>query len=54
MDAASRQTIVEVTYGEVVWFWRSDAGAKVVMTLSRLTGDGGNQAGHREEHEGHR
>src|SRR5712664_3149534 len=33
MDAASRQTIVEVTYGEVVWFWRSDAGAKVVKTL---------------------
>src|SRR5258707_4186377 len=44
MDAASRQTIVEVTYGEVVWFWRSNAGAKVVKTLSRLTGDGGNQA----------
>src|SRR5260370_44486 len=32
------------TYGEVVWFWRSNAGAKVVKTLSRLTGDGGNQA----------
>src|SRR5216683_2675255 len=30
--------------GEVVWSWRSDAGAKVVKTLSRLTGDGGNQA----------
>ena len=30
--------------GEVVWFWRSDAGAKVVKTLSRLAGDGGNQA----------
>jgi hypothetical protein len=30
--------------GEVVWFWRSDAGAKVVKTLSRLTDDGGNQA----------
>src|SRR6266481_5934141 len=30
--------------GEVVWFWRSNAGAKVVKTLSRLTGDGGNQA----------
>ena len=30
--------------GEVVWSWRSDAGAKVVKTLSRLTGDGGTQA----------
>jgi hypothetical protein len=30
--------------GEVVRSWRSDAGAKVVKTLSRLTGDGGNQA----------
>ena len=30
--------------GEVVWSWRSDAGAKSVKTLSRLTGDGGNQA----------
>src|SRR6266851_3530226 len=30
--------------GEVVWSWRSNAGAKVVKTLSRLTGDGGNQA----------
>src|SRR5436189_3030461 len=30
--------------GKVVWFWRSDAGAKVVKTLSRLAGDGGNQA----------
>jgi hypothetical protein len=30
--------------GEVVWFWRSDAGAKSVKTLVRLTGDGGNQA----------
>jgi hypothetical protein len=30
--------------GEVVWSWRSNAGAKVVKTLPRLTGDGGNQA----------
>jgi hypothetical protein len=30
--------------GEVVWSWRSDAGAKVVKTLSRLASDGGNQA----------
>jgi hypothetical protein len=30
--------------GEAVWSWRSNAGAKVVKTLTRLTGDGGNQA----------
>jgi hypothetical protein len=30
--------------GEVVWSWRSEAGAKVAKTLSRLAGDGGNQA----------
>src|SRR5437667_1071818 len=40
----ARETNVACADGEVVWFWRSDAGAKVVKTLSRLTGDGGNQA----------
>jgi hypothetical protein len=30
--------------GEVVWSWRSDAGAKLAKTLMRLAGDGGNQA----------
>jgi hypothetical protein len=30
--------------GEVVWFWRSEAGAKVAKTLTRLADDGGNQA----------
>jgi len=49
MDAAASGAIFArtndaATYGEVVWFWRSNAGAKVVKTLSRLTGDGGNQA----------
>jgi len=49
MDAAASgaffaQTNDAATYGEVVWSWRSDAGAKLVKTLSRLTGDGGNQA----------
>ena len=39
-----RETSAAHAYGEVVWSWRSDAGAKVVKTLSRLTGDGGNQA----------
>jgi len=49
MDAAASGAIFArtndaATYGEVVWSWRSNAGAKVVKTLSRLTGDGGNQA----------
>ena len=30
--------------GEVVWFWRSEAGAKSAMMLTRLADDGGNQA----------
>ena len=50
MDAAAssanflRKTNDATADGEVVWSWRSDAGAKAVKTLSRLTGDGGNQA----------
>jgi len=40
----ARETNVADADGEVVWSWRSDAGAKVVKTLPRLTGDGGNQA----------
>jgi hypothetical protein len=30
--------------GEVVWSWRSEAGVKVAKALTRLAGDGGNQA----------
>jgi hypothetical protein len=30
--------------GEVVWFWRSDAGAKFARRFERLADDGGNQA----------
>jgi hypothetical protein len=30
--------------GEIVWSWRSDAGAKLAKTLTRLADDGGNQA----------
>jgi len=41
---ARRQTTGARADGEVVWSWRSNAGAKVVKTLTRLTGDGGNQA----------
>src|SRR5882672_6326980 len=35
-----RKTSAVRADGEVVWSWRSDAGVKVVKTLSRLTGDG--------------
>ena len=35
--------------GEIVWFWRSEAGAKVAKMLTRLAGDGGNQAKVAEE-----
>jgi hypothetical protein len=40
----ARETNVACADGEVVWSWRSEAGAKVVKTLSRLAADGGNQA----------
>src|SRR5882672_9516366 len=40
----ARETNVAYADGEVGWSWRSNAGAKVVKTLSRLTGDGGNQS----------
>ena len=44
MDATvSRDERTEAD-GEVVWFWRSEAGAKVAKMLTRLAGDGGNQA----------
>jgi hypothetical protein len=38
--------------GEVVWFWRPDAGAKFVETIPRMTV--ATKHGHREEHEGNR
>src|SRR5258708_24216845 len=45
MDAGSVEKTSDVAAdGEIVWSWRSDAGAKVVKALSRLAGDGGNQA----------
>jgi hypothetical protein len=40
----ARRTNVADADGEVVWFWRSDAGAKLAKTLTRLADDGGNQA----------
>jgi hypothetical protein len=44
MDAAHHETSDVVADGEVVWSWRSDAGAKLAKTLMRLADDGGNQA----------
>ena len=41
---AARKTSDAEADGEVVWFWRSEAGAKVAKMLTRLAGDGGNQA----------
>jgi hypothetical protein len=32
---------------EIVWFWRSDAGAKLA---ERSADDGGKKHGHREDH----
>src|SRR5882762_5443713 len=39
-----RQTTGARADGEVVWSWRSDAGAKVAKAQASLAGDGGNQA----------
>src|ERR1700704_1712558 len=49
MDAVASGAIIARTNdamadGEIVWSWRSDAGAKFVKTLTRLADDGGNQA----------
>ena len=49
MDAGSvrrvsAKTMMQLADGEVVWFWRSEAGAKSAMMLTRLADDGGNQA----------
>ena len=45
-----RLTSVADADGEVVWFWRPDAGVKFVRS-TLLTGDGGKKAGHRGERE---
>jgi hypothetical protein len=38
MDVAHHETSDVIADGEVVWFWRSDAGAKVVKTLAASHG----------------
>jgi hypothetical protein len=40
----SAATKMQLADGEVVWFWRSEAGAKSAMMLTHLADDGGNQA----------
>ena len=60
MDAAASGAIIArtndaATYGEVVWFWRSDAGAKFLERATRALGATvATRHGHREEHEGNR
>jgi hypothetical protein len=49
MDAVASGAIIArtndaATYGEVVWSWRSDAGAKLAKMLTRLADDGGKKA----------
>src|SRR6266576_1686590 len=48
MDAKRAQASVRDAYGEVVWFGRRGAGAKLAI---RSAGDGGKRAVLREEHE---
>jgi hypothetical protein len=38
------RTNVHLADGQAVWSWRSEAGAKSATMLTRLAGDGGNQA----------
>jgi hypothetical protein len=48
VDAAALLTNSAKADGEIVWFWRPDAGVKLRGLVSR--GDGGKQAGHRGDH----
>jgi hypothetical protein len=51
----ARETNVADADGEVVWFWRSDAGAKFPERATRALGvTVATKHGHREEHEGNR
>jgi hypothetical protein len=51
----ARRTNVADADGEVVWFWRSDAGAKFPKRATRALGmTVATKHGHREEHEGNR
>jgi hypothetical protein len=60
MDAMASGAIIARTNdadadGEVVWFWRPDAGAKVLERATRASGVMvAKEPGHQEEHEGPR
>jgi hypothetical protein len=60
MDAAVSGAIIARTNdadadGEVVWFWRPDAGAKVLERATRASGVMvAKEPGHQGEHEGPR
>ena len=49
MDAEVTKTNVADAYGEIVWFWRPDAGVKFFEKLTLLGSDGDKKAGHQEE-----
>jgi hypothetical protein len=52
MDAAARETNVAEADGEVVWFWRPDAGVKLVRSKLLLRGEWWlSSPAHQEEHE---
>ena len=55
MDAcgAARRAVLPAD-GEVVWFWRPDAGAKLARMLRITPTTGARKPGPREEHEGNR
>jgi hypothetical protein len=44
MDVARHETNDVATDGEVVWFWRPDAGAKLAMMSAHHADDGGKKA----------
>jgi hypothetical protein len=50
----ARRTNVADADGEVVWFWRSDAGAKLAMMLRITPMTVAKKHGHRGEYEGNR
>ena len=54
MDAEALLTKGADADGEVVWFWRPDAGVKSVMMLRITPAMVANKPGHQEEHEGNR
>ena len=50
----ARETNVADADGEVVWSWRSDAGAKFAMMLLITQATVATKHGHRGEYEGNR